>query len=234
MQIVQASPQTRRHSGQLSSVRERAGEFAMPARAKRAPSSVRVFILGVLAALAAVVVAGFILAVLISRQATRDEAGPADAIVVLGAAQWNGKPSPVLQARLDHAYDLWTAKYAPAIIVTGGTGDGDKYSESAVARQYLIGRGIPGSALLMEQQGRTSYESMIGASDLMQQHGWRRVLLVSDPFHMLRLKRMADDLGLRSLTSPTRTSPIVSGSETEWYYKLREVATLAYYLVARQ
>lgn len=206
----------------------------MPVRAKREPSPVRVFFLGVLTALAAVVVAGLILGMLISRQATRDEAGPADAIVVLGAAQWNGKPSPVLQARLDHAYDLWAAKYAPAIIVTGGTGDGDQYSESAVARQYLIGRGVPGSALLMEQQGRTSYESMVGASDLMKQHGWRRALLVSDPFHMLRLKRMADDLGLRGLTSPTRTSPIISGSETEWFYTLREIATLAYYLVAHR
>lgn len=233
--MVQASPQTRgRRGNRLPQAPVQASRYVTPMRVRRTASPVRVFFMGVLAALTAVVVAGLILGVLIDRQAGRDEAGPADAIVVLGAAQWNGKPSPVLQARLDHAYDLWAAKYAPAIIVTGGTGDGDKYSESAVARQYLIGRGVPGAALLMEQQGRTSYESMVGASDLMQQHGWRRVLLVSDPFHMLRLKRMADDLGLHGLTSPTRTSPIISGSETEWFYTVREIATLGYYLVARR
>jgi len=230
MQMVQIAPQSRRgRSGRKMPV-----QMVAPPPARRSHSPVRVFFTGVFATVMLVLVLVLVLGILVDHQAARDEMGPADAIVVLGAAQWNGKPSPVLQARLDHAYDLWKAKYAPAIIVTGGTGDGDKYSESAVARQYLIGRGIPASALLMEQQGRSSYESMVGASTLMQQRGWQRALLVSDPFHMLRLKRMADDLGLTGLTSPTRTSPIVSGSETEWYYKVREVVTLAYYLVAHK
>ena len=187
-----------------------------------------------LAAIVFTLVAAVMLGVLIKRQAGRDEARPSDAIVVLGAAQWDGKPSPVLQARLDHAYDLYAAGLAPKVIVTGGVGTGDSYSEGEVARQYLLEKGVPTAAVLTENRGRTSYESMKGATLLMQHNGWHSALLVSDPFHMYRLKRMATDLGVQAVTSPTRTSPIRPGSDEERRYMLREIASLADYLVFRQ
>lgn len=190
-------------------------------------------VLGLLfvAAIVGALVVGLMLALLVERQARRDEAAPSDTIVVLGAAQWDGKPSPVLQARLDHAYDLYAAGLAPNVIVTGGVGMGDQYSEGEIARQYLIRRGVPAKAVFAEEQGRSSYESLQGVAQMMHSHGWQRALLVSDPFHMYRLKRMASDLGVQGRTSPTRSSPIRPGSETEWAYVLREIASLADYLV---
>ena len=187
-----------------------------------------------LVALVSTIIAALALGVLIKRQAGRDEARPSDAIVVLGAAQWDGKPSPVLQARLDHAFDLYAAGFAPKVIVTGGVGTGDEYSEGEVARQYLLHKGVPTAAVLIENRGRTSFESMEGATLLMQRNGWHSALLVSDPFHMYRLKRMATDLGVRAATSPTRTSPIRPGSNEERRYMAREVASLADYLLFRR
>jgi len=193
----------------------------------------RVFGVVLLIAFVFTIVAALALGVLIKRQADRDEARPSDAIVVLGAAQWDGKPSPVLQARLDHAFDLYAAGLAPKVIVTGGVGVGDNYSEGEVARQYLLHKGIPAAAVLTENRGRTSYESMAGATALMQRNGWHTALLVSDPFHMYRLKQMAGDLGVQAATSPTRTSPIRPGSAEERRYMVREIATLADYLLFR-
>jgi uncharacterized SAM-binding protein YcdF (DUF218 family) len=203
-------------------------------RQRRTVPLFRLFGVFLLIAITFAVVAALTLGLLIKRQAGRDEARPSDAIVVLGAAQWDGKPSPVLQARLDHAYDLYAAGFAPKMIVTGGVGTGDSYSEGEVARQYLLGKGVPAAALLVENRGRTSYESMEGATALMQRNGWHSALLVSDPFHMYRLKRMASDLGVQAVTSPTRTSPIRPGSAEERQYMAREVASLADYLVFRR
>ena len=169
------------------------------ARRRRPVPLFRVFGVFLLVAVVFTIIAGLTLGLLIKRQAGRDEARPSDAIVVLGAAQWDGKPSPVLQARLDHAYDLYAAGLAPKMIVTGGVGTGDSYSEGEVARQYLLGKGVPAAALLVENRGRTSYESMEGATALMQRNGWHSALLVSDPFHMYRLKRMASDLGVQAV-----------------------------------
>ncbi len=193
----------------------------------------RVFGIFLLLLLSFTLFAALALGFLIKRQADRNEAVPSDAIVVLGAAQWDGKPSPVLQARLDHAFDLYAAGFAPKVIVTGGVGEGDQYSEGDVARQYLLRKGVPTAAVLTETHGRSSYESMEGATLLMQRNGWHSALLVSDPFHMYRLKRMAADLGVRAATSPTRTSPIRPGSAEERRYMLREVASLADYLLFR-
>jgi uncharacterized SAM-binding protein YcdF (DUF218 family) len=203
-------------------------------RQRRSVPLFRLFSVLVLAALTCTIVAALVLGVLIKRQAGRDEARPSDAIVVLGAAQWDGKPSPVLQARLDHAFDLYAAGFAPKMIVTGGVGTGDEYSEGEVARQYLLHKGVPTAAVLTENRGRTSFESMEGATLLMQRNGWHSALLVSDPFHMFRLKRMATDLGVQAATSPTRTSPILSGSNEERRYMAREVASLADYLIFRR
>lgn len=227
---TQPLPRSRRHTRRVPT---NAGPHPHPHLHSRVRGRWRFFLWGMLLALVACSAAVLILGLLIERQSSLDEAAPSDAIIVLGAAQWNGTPSPVLQARLDHAYTLWTRKIASTIIVTGGKGEGDTYSEGQVARQYLVTRGVPAAAVLTEEQGRTSYESMVGAATLMQRRGWQRATVVSDPFHMLRLTRMGDDLGLQTFTSPTRTSPILPGSDTEWLYKLREIVTLAYYLIAR-
>ena len=139
---------------------------------------------------------------------SRDDAQGADAIVVLGAAQYVGRPSPVFKARLDHAIELWSRELAPILIVTGGTGAGDTTSEAAVGRLYALKHGVPDSAILMENTGRTTRESMHGVSTMMQLGGLESVILVSDSFHMLRLSVLARKYGFRSFTSPTNTSPI--------------------------
>lgn len=144
----------------------------------------------------------------------RDAASPSDAIVVLGAAQYAGRPSPVLKARLDHAAALWKRGLAPWMVVTGGKGVGDTTSEAAVGRRYLIRQGVPDSAILLENQGRTTTASLQAVADIMHRRELKRAILVSDPFHMLRLQILARRLDVQSVTSPTRTSPI-SASRTE-------------------
>jgi uncharacterized SAM-binding protein YcdF (DUF218 family) len=151
-----------------------------------------------------------------------DQARPASAIVVLGAAQYVGRPSPVLRARLDHAIDLWRRKLAPLMIVTGGTGRGDTTSEAAVSQRYAVQRGVPASAILLETEGRTTSESMEGVAALMSRRSRRDVLLVSDPFHMLRLTILARRHGLEPYASPTPTSPIAASPTERWKYALSE------------
>jgi uncharacterized SAM-binding protein YcdF (DUF218 family) len=151
-----------------------------------------------------------------------DQARPASAIVVLGAAQYVGHPSPVLRARLDHAIDLWRRKLAPLMIVTGGTGTGDTTSEAAVSQRYAMRRGVPASAILLETQGRTTSESMEGVAALMGSQSRRDVLLVSDPFHMLRLTILARRHGLEPFPSPTPASPIAASPTERWKYALSE------------
>jgi uncharacterized SAM-binding protein YcdF (DUF218 family) len=141
----------------------------------------------------------------LSRQ---DEHVPADAIVVLGAAHYVGRPSPVLRARLDHAAELFREGLAPIIIVTGGMATGDAVSEATVGHQYLVGVGVPGSAVVVRPEGRNSRESVASAAAWLEEHGLQEVLLVSDPFHMARLAAEARGHGLRPRLSATRTSPI--------------------------
>ena len=152
----------------------------------------------------------------------RDEARRADAIVVLGAAQYVGRPSPVLRARLDHAIELWERGLAPRIIFTGGRGDGDTTSEAAVSRRYAIRHGVPDSAILVEDRGRTTSESMRAVAALGNAWGMRRVILVSDPFHMMRLGVLARRYALVPYTSPTPTSPISANRSEAWKYVLSE------------
>jgi vancomycin permeability regulator SanA len=173
-----------------------------------------------------------ILALAILHQARKDEATPADVIVVLGAAQWNGSPSTILKARLDHAYDLYVKGYAPMIVLTGGTGVGDNYSESEVGETYLQRRGVPESAM-RTVGGLTSLQSLQEAKASELRNG-ERIILVSDPFHMFRIQHMSEDLGLVAYTSPTRTSPIRPNTPTEYRYVAREVgAYLAYLFLKR-
>jgi uncharacterized SAM-binding protein YcdF (DUF218 family) len=152
----------------------------------------------------------------------RDMARPASAIVVLGAAQYAGKPSPVLRARLDHAIDLWRRHLAPRLIFTGGFGDRDTTSEAAVAQRYAIDHGIPARAIMIENSGRSTTESLGQVAALMDGEPTREVILVSDPFHMLRLAILARRFGLTPYPSPTRTSPISLSLRESWKYTLAE------------
>lgn len=151
-----------------------------------------------------------------------DQTRPAGAIVVLGAAQYVGRPSPVLRARLDHAIALWNRGLAPILIVTGGRGTGDTTSEAAVSQRYASQHGVPAGAILLETEGRTTSQSMAGVAALMGSQKRRDVLLVSDPFHMLRLVILARRHGLEPFASPTPTSPIAASPVERWKYALGE------------
>jgi len=153
---------------------------------------------------------------------SHDQARPADAIVVLGAAQYAGKPSPVLRARLDHALDLWNRHLASLLIFTGGIGPRDTTNGAAVGRNYAKKRGVPDSAILVENEGRTTSESMRAVAGMLEVRGLQSALLVSDPFHMLRLRILARRFGFTPYTSPTQTSPISPNREKRWKYIFSE------------
>lgn len=150
-----------------------------------------------------------------------DSGKPAHAIIVLGAAQYDGKPSPVLRARVDHAIQLWRRGLAPLLVVTGGRGEGDTTTEAAVERRYALAHGVPDSAILLEPESRSTSESLRNVSAMLTESR-RDVILVSDPFHMLRLSIVARRFGLRPRTSPTRTSPISANRGEFWRYTLHE------------
>ena len=159
--------------------------------------------IGLALAWAAVVVA-------VALAAARDQATSADAIVVLGAAQYNGRPSPVFRARLDHAAALYQRGLAPVVLVTGGVGTGDTVSESEVGRRYLLKAGLPHAAAAALPAGSSTASSLDGVARWFSGRDSRRVLLVSDGFHMLRLEILARRLGLVPFTSPAPGSPIRS------------------------
>lgn len=157
--------------------------------------------------------------------ARSDGAAPAEAIVVFGTAQYDGQPSPVLAARLDHAVDLYRRKLAPVIVVTGGRQPGDRVTEATASANYLLRRGVPDEDVLREVSGTSSWQSLAAAASFLDDRGIGRVLLVSDPFHSYRIRAMASELGLEARTSPTRTSPI--GGVTEAQYMARETVAVA-------
>jgi uncharacterized SAM-binding protein YcdF (DUF218 family) len=161
----------------------------------------------------------------------QDQAAPADAIIVLGAAQYEGRPSPVLKARLDHAASLWNRGLAPRMIVTGGRGVGDTTSEAAVGRRYLAQRGIPADSISMDTEGLTTSQSMVAARQLLGTKSYPSVLIVSDPFHMLRLAILARRLHMIPLLSPTRTSPISARPVQQLKYVMAESIKAPYAIV---
>jgi uncharacterized SAM-binding protein YcdF (DUF218 family) len=163
---------------------------------------------------------GWMLAVLL--WSILDQARPAESIVVLGAAQYDGRPSPVLRARLDHAVDLWNHHLARIVILTGGTGVGDTTSEAAVGRRYVKRHGVPEGVILLENEGRTTRESLQAVSRILKDRGMKSAILVSDPFHMLRLWILSRRFGFTAYTSPTKTSPISPNREARWRYMLGE------------
>jgi uncharacterized SAM-binding protein YcdF (DUF218 family) len=160
-----------------------------------------------------------VLVLVVSQQ---DQRQRVDAIVVLGAAQYNGRPSPVFRARLDHALDLYQEGLAPFVVVTGGVGRGDTTSEATVGRRYLLARDVPAEAVVPQPRGRSTMASMTAVAVWLHGRGRRRVLLVSDPFHTLRLRLEARRFDLEAFTSPTESSPISDNPVVELRYLFAE------------
>jgi uncharacterized SAM-binding protein YcdF (DUF218 family) len=161
--------------------------------------------------------------------AVRDEARPAEAIVVLGAAQYNGRPSPVLKARLDHALELYNNRFASAIITTGSYGPDPNFSEAEVGRKYLVQHGALVADIVTEQGSGTTYDSIQAVSGLLKAKGWKTALVVSDGFHLFRAKQMFADNGIIAYTSPAPNSPIETGDSQRFWHSVREVLLFSAY-----
>ena len=153
----------------------------------------------------------------------RDDAAAADAIIVLGAAAYDARPSPVFEERIRHGIALYRRSLAPTLIFTGGFGGrGARFSESQVGRRYAIRAGVPASAILIETQSRNTHENLDQAALLMRGHRLRRAIVVSDPLHMSRALRLCDNIGIVCLGSPTPTTRYRSIG-TRWRFMLNEV-----------
>lgn len=171
----------------------------------------------------------------IRTQAGRDEARPADAIVVFGAAQYNGRPSPVFKARLDHAFELEEHGLAPLLITTGGRGGDPVFTEAGVGRDYLIQQGMDAKRIVVESRSETTFESVQAAADLLRERGARSCVVVSDGFHLYRVKQMLRYLGFEAYGSPAPSSPIERDHYLSTLHSLRETAvTTLWYLGLRR
>lgn len=165
-------------------------------------------------------------------QVGREDHRPAsDAILVLGAAQFDGRPSETLTARLDHALLLWQQRIAPFVVTVGGNRPGDQFTEAGTGRRYLEEHGIPTAQLVAVEAGGDTYASLQAAKPVLDRRGWHTLVLVTDPWHELRSRTMADDLGFSAATSPTHTGPASHGRPTEIHYILRETAAYLAYKV---
>lgn len=161
--------------------------------------------------------------------AVRDEAKVSDVIIVLGAAQYNGRPSKILKARLDHALSLYNRGFAQAIITTGGYGPDPNYSEAQVSTKYLTQHGVNALSISTEQASLTTRDSIHAAAELMKSKSWKTVVVVSDGFHLYRLKEMLEDEGIAAYPSPAPDSPIESSTSQRFWYSVREVFLFSAY-----
>lgn len=184
----------------------------------------------VLVLVGAVLAAGYTV-LRIWQQGQLDEQRPAQAIVVMGAAQYNGVPSPVYAARLDHAIDLYLAGIAPVLVVTGGKAEGDRTTEAAAGRAYAIANGVPAAAIISEDRGRTTRESLQAVGALLHDAGIESAIVVSDRTHMLRSLRIATDEGLVAWGSPTTSSPVDADPVRQFDATIRELGALAVYFL---
>jgi uncharacterized SAM-binding protein YcdF (DUF218 family) len=183
------------------------------------------------AACLGVVLAGSYATYRIWEQGQRDEERPADAIVVMGAAQYNGRPSRVFAARLDHAVALYFAGVAPRLVMTGGRAEGDRTTEAAAGRAFAIALGVPPEDILVEDQSRTTLESIRAVRLVLAANEARSAVFVSDRPHMLRVLKMAADEGIVAWGSPTRTSPIERDFAGQLDATVHELGALAYYFL---
>jgi uncharacterized SAM-binding protein YcdF (DUF218 family) len=143
----------------------------------------------------------------IYRQSNVDEARPADVILILGAAEYRGKPSPTLKARLDHGLWLYYKHMSPRIMTTGGAGGDPMYTEADVGRAYLVGRGVPSEAILVEDESATTVQSTASAAEIMRRMGLKSCIVVSDGYHIFRVKKMLEFSGLDVYGSPRPSVP---------------------------
>lgn len=159
-----------------------------------------------------------------------DEVHGADAIVVLGAAQYDGRPSPVLKARLDQAFYLFSEDLSDTIIVTGGKRAGDRFTEAEAAERYLIDAGIPSDRILLEKEGTTTWESLKGVRTIAEDNGVETAMFVSDPLHSERIERMANDLGFTEVYTSYASYERLDRSRSSKVKQLvRETASLMLY-----
>jgi uncharacterized SAM-binding protein YcdF (DUF218 family) len=165
-------------------------------------------------------------------QGGRDDSRAADAIVVLGAAQYDGRPSPVFQARLDHAIQLYHDGIARVLVVTGGKLPGDRTTEAAAAKAYALAHGVPAEAILVEDRSRTTLESLRAVGRMLREQQLTTVVFVSDRTHMLRVLRIATDVGIDGHGSPTATSPTDATFLARVEATLHEVGALGLYFLA--
>jgi uncharacterized SAM-binding protein YcdF (DUF218 family) len=163
--------------------------------------------------------------------ARQDSRPASDAIVVLGSAQYNGVPSSIFEARLEHAITLYEAGVAPVIVTVGGRAAGDEFTEAEAGQEYLANSGVPGDALLAVPEGVDTLESMRVVSAAFGERGWTSAVLVTDPWHAMRAERMAQDAGIEAVSSPTRQGPAVETRGTQFRYILRETAAYLLYRV---
>ncbi len=160
----------------------------------------------------------------IERYAYLDEAAPADVICVFGAAEYGGRPSPILRARLDHALALYEHKIAPTIITLGGGAPGDTYSEGEVGQAYLMANGVPEKAIIAETHSRNTEEQAMRVVSIARANGYKHVVIVSDPTHLFRIRSICEREGLPVLTSP-RPQITAVGSSSEWQQVWHEIVT---------
>jgi uncharacterized SAM-binding protein YcdF (DUF218 family) len=160
----------------------------------------------------------------------RQDARPvSDAIVVLGSAQYNGVPSSIFAARLEHAKALYDDGVATVIVTVGGKAAGDEFTEAEAGEEYLAEAGVPADALLAVPEGVDTLESMRVVSAAFDENGWSTAVLVTDPWHAMRAQRMAEDAGMVAESSPTRQGPAVQTRATQFRYILRETAAYLLY-----
>ncbi len=182
------------------------------------------------AVLTAVVLLGASTALAIGWTARQHARPTSDTIMVLGSAQYNGVPSSIFEARLEHAVELWNQGVAPVIVTVGGKQDGDAFTEADAGADYLAAAGVPSDALLAVPEGDNTVDSIRAAALVFDQRGWSSTVLVTDPWHAMRAERMAEDVSMEATSSPTRQGPAVQTRATQFRYILRETAA---YLVYR-
>ncbi|HEX8984724.1 MAG TPA: YdcF family protein [Bryobacteraceae bacterium] len=159
-------------------------------------------------------------AVRIERQSTIDEAHAADVILILGAAEYRGKPSPVLRGRLEHGLELYREKRAPLILTTGGAGGDPVFTEGEVGRDYLIRHGVPSEAILVETEGASTMHSLAASAEIMQRMQLKSCIVVSDGYHIYRAKKMLESHGFLVYGSPRPSAP--GSSSRQWWTYVRQ------------
>ncbi len=181
-----------------------------------------------LVVLVLVVVVGFV-ATNVWWTARQDDRRKSDVILVLGASQYDGRPSPIFAARLAHARSLYRGGIAPRIVTVGGSKEGDRFTEAAAGRRYLLRHDVSGSDVLAVEQGGDTLTSLRAVARVMRRNGWDSAVLVTDPWHALRARTMAADAGIHAVTSPTRHGPAVRTRGTQLRYIARETLAYGYY-----